>query len=205
MEKISEGEPVLKKSRRGIKHKIIPPEGYTPCGLSPTLWFELIFYQLFLEDLIRIKRTCKSFATNKLLRNLIKDKQEAAFGLGEIIPTLFWNKMEKTNRSLLIYRIVDENPNKFIITTWFTIKPPNKSIESTRHFGVFSNKRLLWETFLGLDFDFDLFKNATRRNHNGITMFFNTEQCRGEVFIQGADKEICAWLGKRGVVIVEKE
>ncbi len=47
--------------------------------MTPTLWYELVLCRLPLDDLVRARRVCKSFAQNPRLITLIKARIEAAF------------------------------------------------------------------------------------------------------------------------------
>lgn len=85
---IRDGEPPRKQIRRKIY--LEAPDPPEDLHLSLPLWFDLILSKLYLVELIQMKRTCKSFATYKRLKRLIKEKEWAVFGS---YPNCFRNKM----------------------------------------------------------------------------------------------------------------
>jgi hypothetical protein len=79
------------------------------------LWFELVFKHHItnLSDLVSIKRVCKDFYSLKYLNDLIKKKEQIAFGS---IGRQYWNKCASIEIS---YEKEDSfirwHPDKFIL------------------------------------------------------------------------------------------
>lgn len=136
MNVINDAEPPLKKTRPR-KLDIIPPPHFEACGLTAPLWFELILKYLFLEDLVAIKRTCKTFAKLKSLRELIKDKEWSAF---QDIPKQHWNRLHPA----FAYEFTNSN----LKDVMFDLSYKSGTLgEVFTHYGVFSSKKLLLQAF----------------------------------------------------------
>lgn len=145
---VSEGEPPLK--RRHHKRPLVA-ESNVVCGLTHHQWFDLILQRLLLEDLIAVKRTCKTFATFKRLRSLIKDKEYTAF---DGVDKKFWNRRAQYRE----FNVVDA----FFAPTSsqpvdIVLKHCDKYLLYSEHeqgnsnwksfLGIYSNKRKLWIAF----------------------------------------------------------
>ena len=136
MNVINDAEPPLKKTRPR-KLNIIPPPHFEACGLTAPLWFELILKHLFLEDLVAIKRTCKTFTKLKSLRELIKDKEWSAF---QDIPKQHWNRLHPT----FAYEFTNSN----LKDVMFDLSYKSTTLgELVARYGVFSSKKLLLQAF----------------------------------------------------------
>ena len=107
-----EGEPVL-PVKRAKKIKLTLPSKRV-VALSLQEWMELICKPLLsLVELVRLKRTCKSFAAYKVLNTWIAQKEKAAFGG---IRREHWNKFAPTNQPKVITpEFFDKHKGKFII------------------------------------------------------------------------------------------
>lgn len=91
-----EGEPVEKEKgkRRTKKIKLTAPPSARVASLSLQEWLNLICKpRLSLVELIQLKRTCKSFATYKALKQWIKEKERIAF---QGIRQEHWNRFAPT-------------------------------------------------------------------------------------------------------------
>lgn len=212
MEKISEGEPVLKKSRKGFipqdsdpplvkyipkKPKLVPPlEGYAPCGLSVQFWFNLILSPFVsLVELIKIKRTCKMFATHKGVKRLILDKEYSAF---RHIPDRFKNKMDR-EKGYETY-IMPYIPGLFTIRVTETFYGWEGREEYTL-VGVFSSKERLWNQFIEeLDGNvFHEYSYSMRKNENDMIIINairrpSRRNDYAEITVQGINEDIISWI-----------
>lgn len=134
-----EGEPVLLPIKRAKKIKLTLPSKRV-AALSLQEWMELICKPLLsLVELVRLKRTCKSFAAYKVLNTWIAQKEKAAFGG---IRREHWNKFAPTNQPKVITpEFFDKHKGKFIIvkTVWIGMVNAKKRYEMQ----VCSSKELL--------------------------------------------------------------
>lgn len=212
MEKISEGEPVLKKSRKGFilqdadpplvkyipkKPKLVPPlEGYNPCGLSVQLWFNLILFPFVsLVELIKIKRTCKMFATHKGLKRLILDKEYSAF---RNAPARIRNRMNDKGWGDNIY-IPVHLTGLFMLHiredfyTW-------AGSEEKDEYGLFSSKERLWNCFIQeldgnvLYLESIRFDNVKNMADIGYVRRPSHGDNYAKIVVQGINEDIAEWL-----------
>ena len=105
------------------------------------LWFELVFKHHItnLSDLISIKRVCKDFYSLKLLKDLIKQKEESAFGS---IGQRYWNKCASIELSFEKEdSFIRWHPTKFIL---FTVLYSHTGIVK-KELGVYHYKGALYK------------------------------------------------------------
>lgn len=175
------------------KPKLVPPlEGYTPCGLSVQLWFNLILFPFVsLVELIKIKRTCKMFATHKGLKRLILDKEYSAF---RHIPDRFKNKMDRE------YNIMPYIPGLFTIRVTETFYGWEGREEYTL-VGVFSSKERLWNQFIE-ELDGNIlheYSYSIRKNEKDLIKINSIRRPSrrndyAEITVQGINEDIISWI-----------
>lgn len=139
MESVVEGEPPFKRRKQPLR----APTVVAPCNLSLSLWWELILkHRLTLRDLIAIKRTCLAFATFKLLRRYIKDKEYSAFGS---IDRIYWDKATRVT----YFSAMDSQWREFRENNYGRFLLFYEAY-GFKYFAVYSNKSVLWNVFLEL-------------------------------------------------------
>lgn len=88
---LEDEEPPLKKYQPA-RPKIKAPLGFQACGLTASLWYQLIISRFVsLVELIKMRRTCKVFVAHKGLKKLIRDKEYSAFSN---YSKEFWNRFK---------------------------------------------------------------------------------------------------------------
>lgn len=183
MQDVSEGEPPVKQ-RKHKRTLVADRDAYTAMPL--TLWNEFVLKRhygvLLLEDLVALKRTCKSFATFKPLRRLIKDKEEAAFGG---FDKKYWNRLALDDYNIRHKRdgFYDQHPGQYFF--WFI------GVAYKDMLGVFSNKRRLWDVFWK---HADKKKIMLLRNLGRPDMTWLSNDGKGYMCVQGIAKELQDWF-----------
>lgn len=194
--------PESKKYKLYSKLDIIPPNDLCLFGLHRTLWFELILKRLLLVDLIFVKRTCKIFATHKLLKRWIKMKQYEAFGEENIrrneIPKMFWNHFDDYFPNYVdVQHVFRDNKGRFIL---YTRLPPSGEYKSfLKKQGIFSSKRLLWNAFQSLDWNTPTIYTVNYMVENVAQIILKYPGgVIGYIDVKGINKEIEEWLELKG-------
>lgn len=145
-----DGEPLLKRP----KVKIRAPSNAC-LHLSLQEWYNLIFSRLSLVELIQLKRTCKSFATYKKLKELITLKQNSAF---HGFQQRHWNRISVSTKGLPLDEDANLSFENRLINIDFFEKHKGQYIfiryypcltikEGKFMIGVFSSKALLLNAF----------------------------------------------------------
>lgn len=176
---VSEGEPEVKRTRH--KLLIAPPDDLTLCGLSLSLWYELILKRyVTLVALVALKRTCRLFATFKRLRQWIKLKELTAFGT---VERKHWNHFAPYDGAAFYYLEKPDSRNKLLCIMW---------VDQKTWLYIASDKKTLWNAFSNSSY-------VTGRNHAySVESRYRGLEIRYEwtgwsCYIQGMDKEVRAW------------
>lgn len=178
---VSEGEPPIKKAHH--KLRIVAPDRFEACGLTLSLWYELILQRLFLLDLIAVKRTCRAFATLKRLRHRIKLKEETAFGG---VERVYWNQFH-TFGDTFLFGFASEHIEKLFFVC-------GENYRSRSYLYVAPDKRTLWnmirETELyghlkrSISWKLEQKKYGCMITHDGVSKY---------IYVQGLNKEMVKW------------